>query len=155
MKKVDLSNYEVDGTRVKAVCPQCKQEPPEIQEGIYPSICPECQVTLLASRVACKVPVNVKDQLVNLLYHPQLRLTASQARERRVIRRKLLDANSYIYLEDAEYEKVKQGMDVAQGFGAGDLELIDRIYDAETVKVEDLKTQEELSASQKDKKDGT
>lgn len=135
MKRINLKSYEVDGTRNMAVCPACSKEIPTLPGALLPKECRICGAEAVVGRVSAKVEYNVKDQLCALLFHPDLKLTATQAREREKVKTTILKANNAVNLEEQEHNWVKQGLDVARGFTANDLELINRVYDAEDVEV--------------------
>ena len=131
MKKMDITNYQVDGTKNIAVCPKCKREAPPTEGGLLAVLCDDCQIPLATGRVATKVEVDVGEVLVQLLFHPNLRLTARQVRDRKPLRDKILRCpRAALLLENAEYDMIKAGLDAAQGFGVNDIELVDRVYDA-------------------------
>ena len=135
MKQINLKSYEVDGTRNIAVCPACSKEIPTLPGALLPKVCVTCGAEAVAGRVPSKVEYNVKDQLCSLLFHPELKLSATQAREREKVKETILKAKDSVNLEEVDYNYIKQGLDVARGFTANDLELINRVYDAEEVEV--------------------
>lgn len=83
----------------------------------------------------------VRESLADLLLHRELRLSAAEAIRRHTIAKRILECpNDEILLEDADYERIKSSLDLIHGFGREDIELIERIYNAEEVSHGNIKT---------------
>lgn len=76
---------------------------------------------------------DVKRSLVTLLFHPELKLDAYDTLKAQKLADKIDAAEDVVLLEDAEYERVRAGLEVTRGFSQHDVPLIQRILDAETV----------------------
>lgn len=77
-----------------------------------------------------------KRSLINVLFHPQLQLTAIELLERDKLGQKILSCNDgSLLLEDAEYGKIRNAMEEIRGFCRADVEFVKRIMEAEQVEV--------------------
>lgn len=82
----------------------------------------------------------VKTSIIGLLFQPELRLSGVELLKQNKLAEKILQyKDSEILLEDAEYNKIKQAVDVVKGFGKNDVELVRRILEAEDVSVKEVK----------------
>ena len=82
----------------------------------------------------------VKEGLINLLMHPLLKLNGRDLLLAHKLANKIEDCKEEnILLEDVEYSKLSHAIDVVKGFTRSEVELVSRIVDAETVKVEEKK----------------
>jgi len=80
-----------------------------------------------------ELEVAVKDGIVTVLFNPSLKLSARELIAQDALAKKIEDANGFILIEDAEYLKIQRAFDGFAGFHRGDLELINRVLNAETV----------------------
>lgn len=82
----------------------------------------------------------VKTSIIGLLFQPALGLTGVEVLEQNRLAEKILQhENDEILLENAEYDKIKQAVDVTKGFGRNDVELVRRIFEAEDVSVTNVR----------------
>jgi len=81
--------------------------------------------------------VNVKGGIVMLLFSPTLKLSARDLIAQDALAKKIEASNGSILLEASEYIKVKNAFESFTGFGRGDLQLIERVLNAEEVKVKE------------------
>jgi len=81
--------------------------------------------------------VNVKGGIVMLLFNPSLKLSARDLIAQDALAKKIEASEGSILLEASEYIKVKNAFESFTGFGRGDLELINRVLNAEDVKVKE------------------
>ncbi|MFH2095498.1 MAG: hypothetical protein ABIJ16_07330 [Bacteroidota bacterium] len=82
-----------------------------------------------------QVNYEVKTSIVNLLFHPDLKLNAVALLEQNKLAEKILATEQEILLEEAEYGKVKQAVGVVTGLGKNDVELVKRVLEAEEISV--------------------
>lgn len=82
-------------------------------------------------------PYNIKQSIINILFHPDLRLSAKELLDNDKVSQKVEAAEGSVLLEDAEYEKVKKAFDTVKGFGVNDIELINRVFNAEKIEVKE------------------
>jgi len=86
------------------------------------------------------VPYDVKVSLVSVLFHPDLQLKAHELLERDKLANKINDCkDGSILLEEAEYSKLTQAIEVVKGFTKNDVEFVRRILEAEQVSVKEKK----------------
>jgi len=82
------------------------------------------------------LPYQVRDSLVELMLNRQLKLSGSELLRRNAVCSKILECEKDFFLmEEADYAKLKAAADAIEGLGKEDVELIRRIFEAETVDV--------------------
>ncbi len=79
---------------------------------------------------------DVKDTIISVLFHPDLKLNGRELILRGKLADKIEKAEKNILLEEADYKKLKDSVEKLQGFGRNELELVDRILNAPSVEVE-------------------
>lgn len=82
------------------------------------------------------VPYDVKGSLVNVLYHPVLKLAGRDL----LLAHKLADKienckEDTILLEEVDYQKLKNAVEKIEGFTKNDVEFVQRVLEAESVEV--------------------
>jgi len=83
-----------------------------------------------------KVPYNVKDIMVNLLYHPSLSLNSVELLKNTKVAQKIENAKKdYVILEEAEYKILKECLAKIRGLGRNDVEFVRRIEEAEDYEI--------------------
>jgi len=87
---------------------------------------------------ATEVPYDVKGSLVNILYHPVLKLAGRDL----LLAHKLADKienckEETILLEEVDYMKLKNAVEKIEGFGKHDVEFVQRVLEAEVVEVKE------------------
>ena len=83
------------------------------------------------------IPYKVRDSLVELMFNPDLKLSAREALERDDFARLILDVSTDdILLEEADYLKLKQACETLKGVTRNDVPLMRRILEAPEVDVE-------------------
>jgi len=80
---------------------------------------------------------DVKTAIVNLLFNPELKLSARDLILQDKLATKVETSEDTILLEDAEYTKIKTAVESFKKYGRGDAQFISRILDAEEVKVKE------------------
>lgn len=113
MRKLDLSNYEIDGLVDK------KDE----KDGII-------------DREPGRVPYDVRKSIIFIMFSPDQRLNALELLSRDKLANKINDCQEdFVLLEQAEYEKIKNAANIVQGYSQNDIELVKRIIDCPEVEV--------------------
>lgn len=87
---------------------------------------------------------SVKDSLLVMLFHPDLRIQAKELLDRDKLAHRLDECKEkFILLEETEYSMIKRAVDTISGYGRNDVELVRRVLDAETVEVQEKSKREE------------
>ena len=82
-------------------------------------------------------PYPVKDTILMLLFSPVQRLSGLEVVKQQALALKIETCTSDdILLEDAEWDRLKLAFDKFEGFNREDVELVERINNAEEVEVE-------------------
>lgn len=82
------------------------------------------------------VKYDVRGSLIEILFAPELQLTAKEILDRDDLARKIRDwSDNTLLLEEAEYEKLKSSVEVARGMGHNEVEFIRRVLNAEKIEV--------------------
>jgi hypothetical protein len=84
-------------------------------------------------------PYSVKESLVQLMFHPDLRLGGVELLKQNKIAEKILKAGIDILLEEEEYNKVKQAIDSFKGFTKNEVGLVKRVIECPEIKVKEKK----------------
>jgi hypothetical protein len=79
----------------------------------------------------------VKDTLVQILFHPDLKLGARDLVIQDAIARKIEGSNESVLLEETEYQKVKTAVETPRGYQRADMEFVSRVVDAPEVDVKE------------------
>ena len=83
------------------------------------------------------VPYDVKDSIVGLLFHADLKLSGMELLKQNELAGKILHSKDpEILFEEAEYNKIKQAINVVTGYGRNEVELVRRVLEAPAVEVE-------------------
>ena len=82
-------------------------------------------------------PYKFKDAIINLMFHPNLRLSGKALLETNIVAEKLMEANKEILLEEEEYNKIKSAIDGFEGFTKNEVELVKRITDCPEIEVKE------------------
>ena len=86
-----------------------------------------------------KQPYNVKGTIIDIIFSNQPKLNGRQNHERNKLADKIENCDEDLLLEDSDFAIIKSSVDLIQGFGKNERELLNRIYDAEDVKVKEKK----------------
>ncbi len=83
------------------------------------------------------VDYNVRDSIIEILFHPDLQLGARAVLDRDAFARKIKDwPDNDLLLEEEEYKKVVAALEVLRGLARRDVEFIKRVLNAPQVEVQ-------------------
>ncbi len=81
-----------------------------------------------------EMPYKVKESIINVMFNPELKLTAAGLVRQNMLAMKLEGCkDEWIDLEDAEYALVRAAIDIFTGFSRNDLEFVRRFVEMPTV----------------------
>lgn len=83
-----------------------------------------------------EIKIKPKIALGNVLFRPELRLSARDLLSQAALVEKIETAGDSVLLEDAEYAKVKHAFETITGYGRADIPLVRRVMEAPDVSVE-------------------
>ena len=89
--------------------------------------------------IEAELPYHVKDSILNVMFIPDLKLSSAELVKQNVLAMKIEASNGYAMIEDEEYQRIKTAFDTFKGFSRQDVELVERINNAEIVEVESTK----------------
>ena len=90
-----------------------------------------------AKGVTQSIPYGFKESLIQLIFHPNLRLSGKALLETNIVAEKLMKANKEILLEEEEYNKIKSAIDRFEGFTQNEVKLVERIYNCPQIDVKE------------------
>jgi len=94
-------------------------------------------VTVKTPQGSKEIPYLVRDAIVELLFHPQLQLTAVEVLKRDELASKIAsNLTDDFLIEEADYQKLKQACKKINGFSRKDVQFVKRILLAQEVEVE-------------------
>jgi len=83
------------------------------------------------------LPYDFKTSLIELMFHPNLRLSGKALLETNIMAEKIMKADKEILLEEADYQKIKSAIDGFQGFSKNEVELVKRVLECPEIKVKE------------------
>jgi hypothetical protein len=83
------------------------------------------------------VMYDIKGSLARVLFIPALQLDPRGLIENDRIARKIEDGTDQILLEETEYERLKTAIETHKGYAREDLEMVQRVMDAEEITVKE------------------
>ncbi len=86
-----------------------------------------------------EIPYKAKESLINLMFHPELKLGGVDLLKQNIIAEKILKAGIDVLLEEEEYKAIKRAIDSFHGFTKNEVELVQRVTDCPEIKVEEEK----------------
>ena len=92
-----------------------------------------------AKGVTQLIPYDFKESLIQLMFHPNLRLSGKTLLETNLIAEKLLKADKEILLEEEEYNKIKNAVDGFEGFSRNEVKLVERINNCPQIDIKEKK----------------
>lgn len=95
------------------------------------------KITVLTNEGPQEQDFRVKDSIMNLLFHPELKLSGLQLLEQNEFAGKILHCDEpTILIEEAEYDKLKAAVNAHTGYSQNDVEFVRRILEVPKVEVE-------------------
>ena len=85
------------------------------------------------------IPYDFKESLIQLMFHPELRLSGKALLETNIIAEKILKADKEILLEEADYNKIKSAVNNFKGFSKNEVELVKRVLECPEINVKEKK----------------
>lgn len=82
-----------------------------------------------------EIDYGLKESLVEILFHPTLKLNSIKLLKQNDLAKKISDAGDELLLEEEEYSRMKEALEKIEGLGKNDVELVQRVVNAETVEV--------------------
>jgi len=83
------------------------------------------------------IPYDFKDAIINLMFHPDLKLSGTALLKTNILAEKIIEADEYIILEEEEYNKVKSAVDSFKGFTRNEVELVKRVTECPKIDVKE------------------
>jgi len=84
-----------------------------------------------------EIPYNTKDSIIQLMFHPELRLGGLDLLKQNKVAEKILKAGIDVLLEEDEYGQVKRAVESFKGFTQNEVELVKRVLECPEVKVKE------------------
>lgn len=81
----------------------------------------------------------LKDSLVFMMFNRKLGLAGKDLLEQNILAEKILKAEKEIILEEAEYDKIKMAIDMFEGCGREEVELVKRVLGCSKIDIEEKK----------------
>lgn len=81
------------------------------------------------------IPYNIKNSIINILFHPDLNLDGVELLLRDKLANKIEKAENEILLEETDYLKIKTAVETITGYNRNDIEFVRRILEAEKIEV--------------------
>ena len=82
-------------------------------------------------------PYGFKDSIINLMFHPNLKLSGKALLETNILAEKIMEADKEIMLEEAEYNRVKSAVDSFKGFTRNEVGLVKRVTECPKIDVKE------------------
>ena len=89
--------------------------------------------------VTKSIPYEFKESLIQLMFHPDLRLSGKALLETNMIAEQLIKADKEILLEEADYQKIKDAIDNFKGFSQNEVKLVERVYNCPQIDIKEKK----------------
>ncbi len=86
-----------------------------------------------------KIPFNMRESLVNILFTEKLKLNPVRLLEQNKLAEKLMSSGDEILLEETDYKRLKEAMDVLEGLSKSHIEFVTRVFEAEEVEIAEKK----------------
>ena len=78
-----------------------------------------------------------KDAIINLMFHPDLKLSRSENLKADILAEKIMEADKEIILEEEEYNRIFQAVDSFNGFGKNEVELVKRVTECPKIDIKE------------------
>jgi len=82
-------------------------------------------------------PYDFRDAIINLMFHPNLKLSGKAILETNILAEKIMEANEEIILEEAEYNRIKNAVDSFKGFTRTEVELVKRVLECPKIDIKE------------------
>ena len=82
-------------------------------------------------------PYVFKDAIINLMFHPDLRLSGAELLKTNILAEKIMEAKKEIFLEEEEYNRVESAINSFKGFGRSEIELVKRVTECPEIDVKE------------------
>jgi hypothetical protein len=82
-------------------------------------------------------PFLVKESIATMLFHPSLDLDGREVIKRDKLAKEIEEAGDEILLEEVDYSKIKLAFETVKGINRNAVILLERVFDAEIVEVEE------------------
>lgn len=76
-----------------------------------------------------------KDSIVEILFNPNLKLNTVNLLKQEILAKKIIEAKDELFLEEEEYNRLKHALEIIEGLGRNDIEMVHRVMEAETVEI--------------------
>ena len=87
-----------------------------------------------------EMPFQVRESLVVVMFNPDLRLGCHDALRNNILASKIEQCKEdKLLIEETEYAVLKNAIEAYKGYGRNEVELINRVLNAETVEVTEKK----------------
>jgi len=83
------------------------------------------------------IPYAFKEAIINLMFHPDLRLSGTELLKTNIVAEKIMEADKEIILEEEEYNRVKNAVDSFKGFGRSEVNLVKRVTECPEIDVKE------------------
>jgi len=90
-----------------------------------------------ANGVNKTIPYDFKESLIQLMFHPELKLSGKALLETNLLAEKILKTDKEILLEEADYNKIKSAVNNFKGFSKNEVELVKRVLECPEIKVKE------------------
>ena len=90
-----------------------------------------------ANGVTKSIPYNFKESVIELMFHPNLKMSGKALLETNIIAEKIMKADKEILLEEADYQIIKSAVDGFKGFSKNEVELVKRVLECPEIKVKE------------------
>ena len=85
------------------------------------------------------IPYAFKDAIINLMFHPDLKLSRTEILKTNILAEKIMEADKEIILEEEEYNKVFIAVDSFKGFTRNEVGLVKRVSECPKINVKEIK----------------
>ena len=82
-----------------------------------------------------EIKYGLKESLIEIIFNQALKLNSLKLLKQNDLAKKIETAGDELLLEEEEYVRVKEALDKVEGLGKNDVELVQRVMNAETVEV--------------------
>ena len=84
-----------------------------------------------------EIPYGLKESIIDILFNPALKLKTVSLLKQDDLAKKILGSGDELLLEDEEYARLKNAIEIVEGLGKNDVEMVHRILDASSVDIKE------------------